>query len=118
MAIWHIGTLLAGVGGAGRFLTGETGLVVSSGLRVLLDRGALRLVQPTVLTRPCLYGRALPDLPHRQLVVGLGEVAPGDDLLDALPGQSAEHEADLGSADKVARGLCHIGIMSCHLTSR
>lgn len=73
---------------------------------------------PAVLSRPRLHGRAFPDLPHRQLVVRSGEVAPVDDLLDALPAETAEHLSDLGGADKVSRGWCHIGIMTCHLTSR
>jgi hypothetical protein len=99
------------------FLAGGAGPVVLLGSAVLARVCLVASGEdPAVLPSPCLYGRALPDLPHRQLVIGLGEVAPVDDLLYSLPAETAEHLGDLGSADKVSRSWCHVGIMTCHLT--
>jgi hypothetical protein len=101
-----------GAGGTGVRLGGlGAGPVVCSGLLGWLG------FEPPMLTRPCLYGRALPDLPHRQLVVRLGEVTPVDDLLHSLAAD-AEHLPDLGRAHEVSRCWCHVGNVTCHLTSR
>lgn len=66
-------------------------------------------------TRPADNLVALPDLTHRQVGLGLGEVVGGNELLDALTGD-AEEFSDLSGAHEVMHEQDHSHEATRHLT--
>lgn len=78
---------------------------------------ALLAERPPVVACPLLDLGPLPHLAHVKYDLRLGEVGPGDQLLHALPAETAEHAADLRRAHEVMHGSNHSQDATCHLTS-